>query len=232
MPGVPAAVGTEDDFSFFAGALVGGVLVGGALVGGALVGGVLLGGVLVGGELVAEVFFAELFVAEPSCVLDFLVLRRCLVFLENTLVNVLRIPFPTRRTAFVTRRSAPFRLRCLLERGLALTASVGTGPAGVTLGAPPREKNFLTRRVALRTPFLAARLARRNRPDNFFSCFFILFTCVKNNHPVPCQRLSFYPGMPRPSLPLQQVWDQPCRENERPLLSLRRLRGGHRPRPP
>ena len=177
---------------------------------------------------------AGTFSEEPCCTGAFLFRRRCLVFFEKTRVSVLRKRFPTRRTAFVTRRKAPFDFRCFLERGLGAGAAFGTGAgaafvagAGAAFGSPPREKNFFTRRVTLRTPFLARLLARRSILDNFLSCAFILFTCVKNNHPEPYQRPTFYLAMPRPSWPSPPTSDPPFHENETLLLSRQLPRAGH-----
>ena len=77
---------------------------------------------------------------EPRCTRGFLFLR-CLRFFEKTWRKVLRNLFPTRRTAFVTRRNAPFlAFRCFLVLGVG-GAAAGAGAAagvGVALGFPPR----------------------------------------------------------------------------------------------
>ena len=143
------------------------------------------------------------FSEDPRCTVCLRI--RLLDFLEKTLRSVLRNPFPTRRTAFVARRISPLlALRRLVDLGVEsfmdgvgeFTVAVGEF-TGASIGPldPPR-KSFLNLRVVLRSPFRILR-------DTPFRNFFILFTCVKNNHQVPYQRQTSYLVMPRPFWPLQ-----------------------------
>lgn len=80
----------------------------------------------------------EIFSEEPRCTTAFLFRRRCFAFFVKTLVIALRNPFPTRRTAFVTRRKVPFCFRCLLGGFETLGAGTAGAAPDTASGFPPR----------------------------------------------------------------------------------------------